>query len=64
MEYREGDRVSYEDIANPRRVGTIVGQVEGGPSGTSYEIEFDDQAYPHHFSDCRQAGWRREAGAR
>lgn len=23
--------------------------------------EFDDTPTPHHFSDCRQAGWRLEA---
>jgi hypothetical protein len=45
-------RVSYEDMANPRREGTIVGRV-----GSEYRVRFDDGE--ETVSDLRQHGWRK-----
>jgi hypothetical protein len=64
--YEIGDRVSYEDMANPRRTGTVVEIVERGgetpsglplPTGTDYRVRFDDR--DETVSDLRQAGWKR-----
>jgi hypothetical protein len=50
-----GDRVSYEDMANPRRRGMIVAT---GDAFGQYTIAWDDDTTS--TSDCRQAGWRLE----
>lgn len=55
-----GARVSYEDVANPRKIGTVV---ETLPSawGTQYGVHWDDAADGVlDYSDLRQAGWRLE----
>jgi hypothetical protein len=68
-----GDRVSYEDMANPRRVGTVVEEVRGPeetPSGlplpemVQYRVVWDhergsDEPSEETTSDLRQAGWKR-----
>ena len=53
-----GDRVSYEDMANPRLVGTVVGIVVSR-WGTEFQVEFDDGSKT--TSDLRQYGWRVES---
>lgn len=63
-----GTRVSYEDMANPRRSGTIAGITRWGHSQgveqvgiggqAEYRIEWDDGA--SDYSDLRQGGWRNE----
>lgn len=59
-----GMRVAYEDMANPRREGTVVATVELGgttpsghplPSGREYVVSFDDGG--ETTSDLRQHGW-------
>ena len=68
-----GDRVSYEDMANPRRVG-IVAEVIDSKWGRQYvvawepEYQFPFQGSPSFpgagervtgtTSDLRQAGWK------
>lgn len=49
-----GDRVSYDDMANPRRVGTVIAQV-----GNEWRVLWDDEAgtRSHTVSDLRQHGW-------
>lgn len=54
-----GDRVSYEDAANPRRVGVVVAVLRGW--GVEYRVRWDDGTST--VSDLRQAGWRRAGGA-
>lgn len=57
----KGARVSYEDMANPRREGTIVEVRRFGPSGTEYRIFWSDKRAgldDDSWSDCRQAGWK------
>lgn len=57
-----GDRVSYEDMANPRREGTIV-QTMNTPFGVQYLVEWDDRVteslVAQVWSDLRQHGWKR-----
>ena len=52
-----GSRVSYEDMANPRRYGTVVG-VDYTTWGRQLAIRWDDG--DHTTTDGRQAGWRLE----
>ena len=63
-------RVSYEDVANPRRHGTVVEVVpvmlvaftRSGramvPAGNEYLVRWDDGT--ETVSDLRQHGWRSE----
>lgn len=60
-----GQRVSYEDQANPRREGEIVGTVDGG----QYRIRWDPCGHVgacdcerETVSDLRQHGWFQLAG--
>jgi hypothetical protein len=64
-EAKEGDRVAYEDMANPRREGTVV-EVVSGYFGThrEYRVRWDEpwtdeagQEVAGTISDCRQYGW-------
>lgn len=55
-----GTRVSYEDAANPRRVGAVT-EIDESRWGTNYHVEWDEQ---HRFdgvagtyADLRQHGW-------
>lgn len=50
-----GTRVSYEDMANPRRQGTVC-DIETNRWGTQYVIAWQDGEVSH--SDCRQHGWK------
>lgn len=60
-----GDRVSYEDMANPLRVGTVT-EINVSVWGTDYRVEWDaefQQATAFGpdagtVSDLRQHGWR------
>ena len=66
-----GTRVSYEDMANPRREGRVVEILEHGgrttqsglplPGGTEYRVVWDDpedaDRYGPTISDLRQHGW-------
>lgn len=52
-EYAVGDRVSYHDVQNPRKTGTVVEIV----SASEYRVRFDDRS--ETTSDLRQAGWKR-----
>ena len=52
-----GGRVSYEDSANPRRVGAVKATIDS-PWGTEFRIVFEDGT--ETTSDCRQSGWRKE----
>lgn len=58
---RVGDRVSYEDMANPRRVGAVVSLrpvvILGRTIGTDYEVRWDGGG--ETISDLRQHGWKR-----
>ena len=64
-----GTKVSYEDMANPRRVGTVAaitrwGSCQGveqvGVGGSvEYRVEWDEGG--SDYSDLRQRGWRIEA---
>lgn len=58
-----GDRVSYEDMANPRREYTVVERVTDR-WGTFFRLapvgENPDRE-DLKSSDCRQAGWNLEA---
>lgn len=58
-----GDRVSYTDMANPRRDGIII-EVFPTTWGTQYAVQWDepysDPGEPCiEYSDCRQHGWSR-----
>lgn len=44
--------VSYEDMANPRRVGTVVEHRAG-----EFRVMWDDEDGGETWSDLRQAGW-------
>ena len=48
-------RISYEDMANPKREGTIAAIITT-KWGTQYKVNFDDGT--ETISDCRQAGWK------
>jgi hypothetical protein len=50
------ERVSYEDMANPRREGTITGVDDRG-WGVQVRVLFDDGELT--YSDLRQHGWKR-----
>lgn len=50
-----GQRVSYEDMANPRKVGTVV-DVHVGWGRSEFRVLFDDRE--DTTSDLRQAGWK------
>lgn len=49
-----GTRVSYEDVANPKRVGTVAGEGVG-----EWRVVWDDGDVT--FSDLRQSGWKKVA---
>lgn len=49
-----GSIVSYEDIANPVRLGELVGTQETA-WGTQYGVRFNGRI---HVTDLRQAGWK------
>jgi hypothetical protein len=49
------DRVSYEDMANPRREGYVTGVDDRG-WGVQYRVRFDDGEVT--YSDLRQRGWK------
>ena len=46
-------QLSYEDMANPFRVGTVVEHRAG-----EFRIVWDDEDGGETWSDLRQAGWR------
>lgn len=49
-----GSRVSYQDQANPRRIGEII-EIE---DGDQYKVRWDDEEEPREaISDLRQHGW-------
>lgn len=52
-----GDRVSYEDAANPRRVGIVIEVIEDGPR--QFRVWFEGGS--RTVSDLRQHGWKRVA---
>jgi hypothetical protein len=52
-EFKVGARVAYEDMANPRREGTIIEIALA--LGGQFVIRWDNGAID--LSDCRQAGW-------
>ena len=52
-----GTRVGYEDMANPRRYGTVTAGLN--PGGRNYGITWDDGTID--YSDLRQSGWRCES---
>lgn len=54
-----GDRVSYEDVANPRRYGHITGGL-GTTYGYERRVTWDDGG--ETWTDLRQGGWRHEPG--
>lgn len=62
---RVGDRVSYEDMANPLRVGTVV-EVIDNEYGRQYRVAwdeadtatFEDVPVVGTVSDLRQYGWK------
>lgn len=56
---RVGDRVSYEDMANPTRYGEIIRINRQSPWPLSYSVRWDDDGSVI-ASDLRQVGWRRE----
>ena len=68
MRARVGDRVSYEDAANPKRTGTVT-KDHGGhytvvwDESDQWPVDpYDPEArYTECVSDLRQPGWRREA---
>jgi hypothetical protein len=41
-----GSRVSYEDMANPRRVGTIVGEIHG-----QWAVRWDEDAAVYNLTE-------------
>lgn len=49
-----GTRVSYEDMANPLREGTVIEIALA--LGGQYVIRWDDGSIA--MSDCRQHGWK------
>jgi hypothetical protein len=51
-----GERVYYEDMANPRRDGSVT-HIEQTRWGIEYTVAMNDGEYVH--SDMRQAGWKR-----
>ena len=54
----QGDRVSYEDMANPRKEGTIVGTKLGTRfSSPQFQIRWDDGS--EDWSDLLQHGWEK-----
>jgi hypothetical protein len=63
-----GDRISYEDMGNPRSVGTVISSrqvmVGGLPAGLEFQVRWDAGSpwadiEPVSWSDLRQRGWRR-----
>lgn len=53
-----GERVAYEDMANPRREGVVIDWLDldlrfGG--SRQYQIRWDDGT--ESVSDCKQYGW-------
>lgn len=55
-----GTVVSYEDQANPLRVGKVT-RIVATRWGTEYEVTFGtfaDGRPENYISDCRQAGWK------
>ena len=55
-----GTRVSYEDVCNPRKPGTVI-DTDTGAWGTQYVVQWDDAPEgPHQWTDLRQSGWRVE----
>jgi hypothetical protein len=57
---RKGQRVSYMDMSNPRRFGTVTG-IRISEWGTQYIVSWDDGG--EDKSDMRQRGWRTEEKA-
>ena len=51
-----GDRVSYSDMANPLREGTVT-EVKSSVWGTDYCVTWDDAEDGVCWSDLQQAGW-------
>jgi hypothetical protein len=51
-----GERVYYEDMANPRQDGVVV-ELKTTVWGTQYAVQFDDGEIT--YSDLRQHGWKR-----
>lgn len=55
-----GMRVSYDDVANPRRTGTVVA-VNPSRWGTDYTVRWDEPVYEtgatESRSDLAQYGW-------
>lgn len=49
-----GNRVAYEDMANPRKVGRVT-KIDASEWGNQYHVEFDDGTGT--VSDLRQYGW-------
>jgi hypothetical protein len=50
-----GDRVEYEDMANPRRAGEVTG-ITRTKWGTQYQVRWDDDR-SYTWTDLRQSGW-------
>lgn len=58
-EIKTGDRVTYEDMANPRRVGTVTTQDKD-----EYRVEWAERGETwldpgYAWSTLRQYGWNR-----
>lgn len=53
--FKVGNRVSYEDMANPRRCGRITERIHSR-WGTEWRVVWDDGT--ETVSDLKQAGWR------
>lgn len=58
--WESGQRVAYEDMANPLREGSIV-CVQSSPWGIQYGVQFDNGDFT--MSDMRQRGWKAVAEA-
>jgi hypothetical protein len=52
-----GDRVSYEDRANPKRAG-MVADIMVSQWGTQFVIAWQDAEGGLSVSDLRQYGWK------
>ncbi len=53
-----GQRVAYEDMANPRRVGTITDREDELGWRVVWDDKADDECEGETWSDLRQHGWR------
>ena len=56
QDVRLNDRVTYQDMANPRREGTVT-EIKTSRWGTEYRVTWDKADDGFTWTDLRQPGW-------